>query len=150
MGNQPGQVNQPTNLAGNLGPTRKQRLTTWARSGGGHGSIRGADSPNSSPQFEGLFGRMFRTLPMAIFPENDLIALAQAMTAEPEVVEDTNGNPVRDQQGHLIPKATPESKRDDEENFGIPAGYTYLGQFIDHDITLILPAACRSRTTPRL
>ena len=24
---------------------------------------------------------------------------------------------------------------DAEENSGIPAGYTYLGQFIDHDIT---------------
>src|SRR5439155_9440801 len=25
--------------------------------------------------------------------------------------------------------------QDDEENAGIPSGYTYLGQFIDHDIT---------------
>ena len=32
---------------------------------------------------------------------------------------------------------TPETynPRDDEENTGISAGYTYLGQFIDHDIT---------------
>ena len=26
------------------------------------------------------------------------------------------------------------AKPDDEENYGIPAGYAYLGQFIDHDI----------------
>ncbi len=27
------------------------------------------------------------------------------------------------------------SPPDDEENFGLPAGYTYFGQFVDHDIT---------------
>jgi hypothetical protein len=30
---------------------------------------------------------------------------------------------------------TPETQADDEENPGISAGYTYLGQFIDHDLT---------------
>src|SRR5438132_14125638 len=37
-----------------------------------------------------------------------------------------------------LPAAAPETKdriQDDEENAGISAGYTYLGQFIDHDIT---------------
>ena len=31
--------------------------------------------------------------------------------------------------------ATPENEIDDEDNYGIPAGYTYLGQFVDHDLT---------------
>ncbi len=30
---------------------------------------------------------------------------------------------------------TPETQHDDEENTGISAGYTYFGQFIDHDLT---------------
>src|SRR5206468_5344237 len=30
---------------------------------------------------------------------------------------------------------TPETEVDNEENQGIAAGYTYLGQFIDHDLT---------------
>jgi Animal haem peroxidase len=30
---------------------------------------------------------------------------------------------------------TPETQHDDEENAGISAGYTYFGQFIDHDLT---------------
>lgn len=30
---------------------------------------------------------------------------------------------------------TPEGVRDQEENIDIPAGYTYFGQFVDHDIT---------------
>ena len=31
---------------------------------------------------------------------------------------------------------TAEDEQDDEENFGLASGYTYLGQFIDHDLTL--------------
>lgn len=126
----------------------QSRLTPWARPEGGHGSIRGADSPNSSSQFEGLFGRMFRTLPAADFFEPDLVALARAMTAEPEVVTDARGKPQRDRHDHLIPKATPESERDDEENFGIPAGYTYLGQFIDHDISFDPASSLQRQNDP--
>jgi len=91
---------------------------------------------------------MFRTLPTADFPEEDLLALARAMTAEPEVVTDARGNPQRDRNGHLIPKATPESERDDEENFGIPAGYTYLGQFIDHDISFDPASSLQRQNDP--
>ena len=53
-------------------------------------------------QFEGLFGRLFRTLPAAVFPEEDLVALARAMTAEPEGMRDGQGKPQRDGNGHLI------------------------------------------------
>ena len=103
-----------------------------------HGSLRGADSPRQSDTFQGRFGRMFRALPAAQFSDDDLIALASVgdgMEAEAETA--TIG-------GKIVPSATPESDSgftpvpvvpDDEENFGIPAGYTYLGQFIDHDIT---------------
>ena len=91
---------------------------------------------------------MFRTLPAAVFPEEDLVELARAMTAAPEVVTDAEGNPKRDGSGHLIPKATPESERDDEENFGIPAGYTYLGQFIDHDISFDPASSLQRQNDP--
>ena len=68
------------------------------------------------------------------------------MSAKPEVVRvdpnDDNSKEKRDADGRLIPAATAEfapgeanAKPDDEENYGIPAGYTYLGQFIDHDIS---------------
>ena len=150
MGKRPGPRNPsvPNNPKGHVESKGSQRMTPWARPGGGHGSIRGDDSPNSSSQFEGLFGRMFRTLPAADFPEPDLAALARAMTAQPEVVTDARGNPQRDGNGHLIPKATPESERDDEENFGIPAGYTYLGQFIDHDISFDPASSLQRQNDP--
>jgi hypothetical protein len=70
---------------------------------------------------------MFRTLPAANFSVGALQSLAKQMTA-----------PHEDQQ-------TPETEPDDEENSGISAGYTYLGQFIDHDLTFD-PASSLQRT----
>ena len=90
-----------------------------------HGGVRGSDTPRGSVLFEGKFGRIFRTLPAAQFDDDDLARLADKMTAEAET----------DPQTHQ-PTATPENEVDDEENQGIDAGYTYLGQFIDHDLTL--------------
>jgi len=85
-----------------------------------HGKpLRGLMSTSSSPEFQGRFGRMFRSLPAAKYGANDdesraaLMVLGQAMTAEFDPIKDG----------------------EDAEESGIPALYTYLGQFIDHDIT---------------
>ena len=64
----------------------------------------------------GRFTRLFPYLPAARFDQKDLEALAGAMIAPPEGPE-------------------PEGRDDPEENKGIPAAYTYLGQFTDHDLT---------------
>src|SRR5438034_6262427 len=99
---------------------------------------RGLMSTKRSPFFEGHFGRMFRALPMAKFGTTDdeniknLTGLGSAMSADFD---------------------PPKDGKDDEES-GIPALYTYLGQFIDHDITFdpasvlqkqIGRASCRER-----
>ena len=93
------------------------------------GGVRGADLSRRSSQFEGRFGRMFRSLPPAEWPEEALLELGKEMVAKPE----------EDPADATKPGAAPEDPKkvfqDDEENSGIPAGYTYLGQFIDHDIT---------------
>jgi len=101
---------------------------------------------------------MFRTLPPAAFDEQDLQNLAlgmndgkntlTGMTSAPEILLDKKNKPVRDANGFLIPIATPETEVDDEENFGIPAGYTYLGQFIDHDITFDPASSLQSLNDP--
>jgi hypothetical protein len=92
------------------------------------GGIRGDNSVPGSSSFEGRFGRMFRSLPAAEWPKAALLKLGDKMTSDPEVEKDTN-----------LPNASAEdpTKRihDEEENTGIPAGYTYFGQFVDHDIT---------------
>lgn len=94
-------------------------------------------------EIAGGYVRLFPNLPAAKFTEADLVRLAcgdgnalTGMTAEPEVIKDQAGKPRRDKNGHLIVTATAEDEQDDEENFGLASGYTYLGQFIDHDLTL--------------
>jgi hypothetical protein len=79
-----------------------------------HGLQRGSDEPTRSRVFEGLFGRMFRSLPTAVFDEADLIQLGSRMTSQAPAVDEDRENP-------------------DESR--VPAGYTYLGQFIAHDLT---------------
>ncbi|MGZ8634027.1 MAG: peroxidase family protein [Solirubrobacteraceae bacterium] len=82
-----------------------------------HGApVRGLDVVPSSSFLEGRFGRMFRHLPVFDHAESDLVALAHRMVQRRE-------------------KEKPEGEEDDDENTAIPAGYTYLGQFIDHDLT---------------
>jgi hypothetical protein len=66
---------------------------------------------------EGRFTRLFPDLAGARFAQADLEALADAMTAPQE------------------DKPAPENKVDPEENPGIVSAYTYLGQFVDHDLT---------------
>lgn len=41
-----------------------------------HGGVRGDDLDRRSSQFEGLFGRLFRTLPAAVWDEDALAKLA--------------------------------------------------------------------------
>jgi hypothetical protein len=79
---------------------------------------RGLMAVPSSPLFEGRFGRMFRGLPVFTHSEAHLLALGNAMISEAEE------------------EVTPEGEVDPEETTKpIPAGYTYLGQFVDHDLT---------------
>jgi Animal haem peroxidase len=81
--------------------------------------IRGLMSTKNSPIFQGRFGRLFRSLPPATFGSNEaenmenLSALGTAMSATFD----------------------PPTDGKDPEESGIPALYTYLGQFVDHDIT---------------
>lgn len=87
--------------------------------GGRHGSseLRGLDSTPASSIEVGRFGRMFRRLPAAEHDPAQLSALAATMIGEGPDSDHKLGDD------------------DPDENPAIPAGYTYLGQFIDHDIT---------------
>ena len=63
-----------------------------------HGALeRGLQALSKSPQFEGRFGRMFRTLPAAEFEDTDLAKLANAMIAEVEA-EVTSENEIDDEE----------------------------------------------------
>lgn len=84
-----------------------------------HGEIpvRGSLRVPLSTLYEGRFGRMLRRLsPAPLLDLGQLRALAERMV---------------DDQAPSGWGGTPEPR----DNPDIPAGYTYLGQFIDHDIT---------------
>ena len=85
-----------------------------------HGKpLRGLTSTAKSPNFQGRFGRMFRSLPAATYGKTDddsrkaLMLLGAKMTSSFDLPKDGF----------------------DSEESGIPALYTYFGQFVDHDIT---------------
>ncbi|HET7433839.1 MAG TPA: heme peroxidase family protein [Thermoanaerobaculia bacterium] len=71
---------------------------------------------------------MFRSLPAAEHEEKALVALGDAMTAAEEESD--------------------ENELDAEENRGISAGYTYVGQFIDHDITFDPASSLQKQNDP--
>jgi Animal haem peroxidase len=123
-----------------------------SKSSQSHGGVRGADFDRRSSQFEGRFGRIFRNLLPATWPEAALRALAgdgqqeNRMSAEPEKDESSPPLPIAPRED-VDDDNNPRTSRlhDDEENSGIDAGYTYLGQFIDHDITFD-PASSLQKT----
>ena len=98
-----------------------------------HGqSLRGLLSTGQSRLFQGKFGRMFRALAPATFGsttqenEGNLRALGAAMSASFD---------------------PPKDGKDDEES-GIPALYTYLGQFVDHDMTFDPASSLQQQNDP--
>jgi len=103
-----------------------------------HGNVRGLDNVPLSPSFEGRFGRMFR-LHQAHHNIDDLVKLARI---------DKDG--IGGMTAELDEPQTPEEQnpRDDEENTGISAGYTYLGQFIDHDLTFDPSSMAQQKSDP--
>ncbi len=64
------------------------------------------------------YGQMFPTLSASSWSSSAIDALSSAVMAP----EETN--------------PTPEGQPDPEDNMQIHAGYTYFGQFVDHDLTL--------------
>jgi hypothetical protein len=94
-----------------------------------HGTLppRGLDETPASSHSSGRFGRMFRHLPVSSPKDESLADLGKVLIQELE-----NGQ---------LDK--PLGEADDDENTAtlpngelrLPAGYTYFGQFVDHDIT---------------
>lgn len=131
----------------------------------GHGSrpLRGLESTAQSSVGIARFGRMFRWLEPAIAPQGPaqvqsvdetLVGLAGLMVTS-EFTDNV--------ESHKFPGDTPDAPinraEPDDENPTVAAGYTYLGQFIDHDITfdpasslqrLNDPDALEDFRTPRL
>jgi hypothetical protein len=88
-----------------------------------HGELylRGIGAPRSTYYASGRFGRLFPALP-EFLPDSDAVRKALLTIGEAGGIMDG-----KDQPGVENPE--------NPENPDIPAGFTFLGQFIDHDIT---------------
>lgn len=80
--------------------------------------LRGLSYLPVSPLHEGRFGRMFRLPPFV--PSDERIAEIAELMTEDVTPDDPD----------QLPDPSPQL-----DNPTIPAGFTYLGQFIDHDLT---------------
>lgn len=106
------------------GATSAHEIGYGRRSARGHGyELRGLGYVPASRLFEGRFGRMFR-LPPFVPSDKRIAAVAEAMT------EDVAG-------------PSPEF-----DNPDVPAGYTYFGQFVDHDLTLDTASSLERQNDP--
>ena len=84
---------------------------TWRH--GGTLAQRGVDITSvAGREAEGRFGLMFKKLPRFAPPDEALVDLARTMTEPAQVAPGDPG-----------------------DNPEIPAGFTFLGQFVDHDMT---------------
>src|ERR1700686_911482 len=81
--------------------------------------IRGLMETKHSPLFQGRFGRLFRSLPPAHFGATEADSVNNLTLLG----------------GKMSSLFDPPTDGKDPEESGIPALYTYLGQFIDHDLT---------------
>lgn len=114
------------------GPTRGPTTPTSRKF---HGSaLRGLDATSVSYSTAGRFGRLFRNIPVFEHKIGELGALADTMIA-PQDARDTRP----------VPATAPVDER---ENPLIPAGYTYFGQFIAHDITFDPTSSLQRQSDP--
>jgi hypothetical protein len=79
---------------------------------------------------EGRFTRLFPDIDGAQFPDDDLHKLADKMTSP------------------VDSPPTMETEVDAEENPAIESAYTYLGQFVDHDLTFDQTSHLREFLSP--
>ena len=94
--------------------------------------VRGLTGTKRSPLFQGRFGRMFRSLHGATFGATDQQNIDNLKELGDEMSADFD----------------PPKDGKDEEESGIPSLYTYLGQFIDHDITFDPASSLQKQNDP--
>lgn len=135
-----------------------------------HGAVRGLSYVDQSSIDKARFGRMFRWLPGETYDKGDLFNLAKILiqqetahfrgageTALPPTAPVNEGPDVvfgqvpfeRDppDANTLLDTAYGEAEPGDE-NPTIPAGYTYFGQFIDHDLTFDPNSSLQKQNDP--
>lgn len=118
----------------------------------GHGSkpLRGLESTAQSSIQTGKFGRLFRWLPPAFQPANNKeeTEVEKLLGDLAPLMVSTEFNDRIDKENETTPDTDINTPEDEDENREIPAGYTYLGQFVDHDITFDSASSLQQQNDP--
>jgi len=112
----------------------QQPQSTTPTGAAAHGGAlpRGLMTTPSSSTSTGRFGRLFRRLPVFTSDPASMVVLGAAMLQPIET--DAKGNKTLDTRlGDVDPDENTNLLSNGQ--LRLPAGYTYFGQFVDHDIT---------------
>ncbi|MBJ7450707.1 MAG: hypothetical protein JHC71_01330 [Blastococcus sp.] len=113
-------------------PAAPRRPARAVRGAHAVGNPRGSDiAVRAGRDKEARFGVMFKRLPAFSPPDALLLALAAQMNDGKAPLSDVKDSDV------------------EFDNAGIPAGYIYLGQFIDHDMTMDQTPLSQQQQDPR-
>ena len=112
----------------------------------GHGNVyRSGDNPPSSTFYDqGKFGRLFGHLPPFAFDSPSVRAALKELGKQGGLMDakdDLTAHPI-----DLILK--PEKFVNNPDNPDMTAGMTFLGQFIDHDLTLDITSSLEQQVDP--
>ncbi len=119
-----------------------------------HGAeLRGLELVLESPTSEGRFGYMFKNQPPQAASEDLLSALGKTMEERPvigtDLTDPETGEPVLKSDGSPV-----VATKDDNDAFGenpspvLTSGFTFVGQFIDHDITFDTTTLSEQQSDP--
>jgi hypothetical protein len=113
-----------------------------------HGNIyRSGDNPPTSKFYEqGKFGRLFGTLPAFALDTPSLRAQLKKLGALAGPMD--AGDPLNKDPKELITK--PEFFVNNPDNPDMTAGMTFLGQFLDHDMTLDITSSLEQQVDPEM
>jgi hypothetical protein len=119
-----------------------------------HGAeLRGLELVLESPTAEGRFGYMFKNQPPYAASEDLLSALGQTMEERPVIgtnlIDPETGEPVLKSDGSPV-----VATKDHNDAFGenpspvLTSGFTFVGQFVDHDITFDTTTLSEQQSDP--
>jgi hypothetical protein len=118
----------------------------------GHGSkpLRGLESTGQSSISTGKFGRLFRWLPPAFTTKStkDEADVEKMLETLASLMVSSEFSDNVDEAKKATPDSDINTPEEEDENRTIPAGYTYLGQFIDHDVTFDPASALQQQNDP--